>query len=132
MTYLLDTNIVSAYLRRRATLAHRMLQHSGHLALPTMALAELYHWAYARPDPAPMLDAIRELCTLIDVLDFNAASAEMFGKLRVDLSRRGVSVAPQDLIIASIALVHGLTLVTHNTAHFASIPGLVLKDWLTP
>ena len=35
-----------------------------------------------------------------------------------------------DLQIASIALSHGLPLVTHNTAHFNRIPGLVLVDWL--
>jgi tRNA(fMet)-specific endonuclease VapC len=35
-------------------------------------------------------------------------------------------------MIASVALVHNLTLVTHNTADFTSIPGLQLEDWLTP
>ena len=35
------------------------------------------------------------------------------------------------LLIASMALLHGLTLVTHNTADFQNIPGLRLDDWLT-
>jgi tRNA(fMet)-specific endonuclease VapC len=35
-------------------------------------------------------------------------------------------------MIASVALVHGLTLVTHNTADYRNIPGLRLDDWLTP
>ena len=58
--------------------------------------------------------------------------AEQFGKLRGDLQRRGIAVGPIDLMIASVALVHNLTLVTHNTADFTSIPGLQLEDWLTP
>jgi predicted nucleic acid-binding protein len=33
-------------------------------------------------------------------------------------------------MIASVALVHDLTLVTHNTADFRFIPGLRLDDWL--
>ena len=37
-----------------------------------------------------------------------------------------------DLFIASTALVHGLTLVTHNTKDFAHVPGLTLEDWLVP
>ena len=37
-----------------------------------------------------------------------------------------------DLMIGSIALVHNLTLVTHNTADFQRIPELRLEDWLTP
>jgi tRNA(fMet)-specific endonuclease VapC len=37
-----------------------------------------------------------------------------------------------DLLIAVVALVHNLTLVTHNTADFHNIPGLRLDDWLIP
>jgi predicted nucleic acid-binding protein len=37
-----------------------------------------------------------------------------------------------DLMIASVALVHDLTLVTHNTADYQHVPGLRLEDWLTP
>jgi tRNA(fMet)-specific endonuclease VapC len=37
-----------------------------------------------------------------------------------------------DLLIASVALAHDLTLVTHNTGHFQEMPGLRLEDWLTP
>jgi tRNA(fMet)-specific endonuclease VapC len=35
-------------------------------------------------------------------------------------------------MIAPVALVHDLTLVTHNTADFRNIPGLRLEDWLVP
>jgi tRNA(fMet)-specific endonuclease VapC len=35
-------------------------------------------------------------------------------------------------MIASVALIHDLTLVTHNTADFRSVPGLRLDDWLAP
>ena len=41
-------------------------------------------------------------------------------------------VSPVDLMIGTIALVHNLTMVTHNTADFQNIPGLRLEDWLTP
>jgi tRNA(fMet)-specific endonuclease VapC len=34
-----------------------------------------------------------------------------------------------DLLIAATALVHGLTLVTHNTRHYAGIEGLTIEDW---
>lgn len=35
-------------------------------------------------------------------------------------------------MIASVAITHDLTLVTHNTADFANIPDLRLDDWLIP
>jgi predicted nucleic acid-binding protein len=37
-----------------------------------------------------------------------------------------------DLLIGSTALVHGLTLVTHNVADYANVPGLTVMDWLIP
>ncbi len=36
------------------------------------------------------------------------------------------------LMTSATALVHGLTVVTHNTQHFTRIPELALEDWLTP
>ena len=37
-----------------------------------------------------------------------------------------------DLLIAATALVHGLTLVTHNTRHFQNVPNLEVEEWLAP
>ena len=42
MTHLLDTNILSAHLRRPSGLQHRFVQHAGRLYTSTIALAELY------------------------------------------------------------------------------------------
>ena len=38
-------------------------------------------------------------------------------------------IGPDDLLIAASALVHGLTLVTHNTVEFGRVPGLSTADW---
>ena len=66
------------------------------------------------------------------MVDFDVDCAKEFGKLRGSLLRQGISVSRIDLLIASVALVHNLTLVTHNTADFQLIPGLRLDDWLIP
>jgi tRNA(fMet)-specific endonuclease VapC len=47
MSFLLDTNICSAHFRRPAGLAHRFIQHSGGLFIPTIVLGGLFAWAYA-------------------------------------------------------------------------------------
>jgi tRNA(fMet)-specific endonuclease VapC len=65
-------------------------------------------------------------------LDFDSACAEQFGKLQGGLLNQGIKVPVADLMIASVALAHNLTLVTNNTADFQNIPGLRLDDWLTP
>ncbi|TVS13958.1 MAG: type II toxin-antitoxin system VapC family toxin [Planctomycetaceae bacterium] len=66
------------------------------------------------------------------LLDFDKASAESFGQVLGELRQRGISVSTADLMIGVAALVHDLTLVTHNTSDFRNIPGLRLVDWLVP
>lgn len=133
MTHLLDTNICSAYLKRPGGLAHRFVQHVGGLALPTIVLAELYTWAFRRPQPAPLLRAIeQDLIPDVRLLDFDADCARRFGEERASLLAKGIVVNPVDLMIAAVALTHELTLVTHNVKHFEVIPDLQIDDWLTP
>jgi tRNA(fMet)-specific endonuclease VapC len=132
MKFLLDTNICSAHMRRPAGLAHRFLQHIGHMAIPTIALAELYAGAYKHPSPDRLLGLIADLVQEVSVLDFDSACAESFGRVRGQMLRQGIVVSSVDMMIAAVALVHDLTLVTHNTADFRLIPGLHLDDWLTP
>jgi tRNA(fMet)-specific endonuclease VapC len=132
MTHLLDTNICSAHVRRPGGLAHRFFQHAGGLVIPTVVLAELYAGAYKHPDPSRLLVPIADLLQEVTVLDFDSPCAERFGRVRGGLLQQGISVASMDLMIASVALVHDLTLVTHNTADFQNIPDLRLEDWLVP
>jgi tRNA(fMet)-specific endonuclease VapC len=44
----------------------------------------------------------------------------------------GTPIGPYDLLIAAIALANGLVLVTHNTAEFSRVSGLMFEDWQTP
>ena len=133
MSFLLDTDTCSAHLKRPSGLTHRFIQHGGRLFLPTIVLGELYVWAYMRHDPAPLLQSINDdLLRDVTVLDFDRDCAEAFGRTRAKLIGMGMTVSRLDLLIASVALAHNLILVTHNTAHFASIPGLQIDDWLTP
>ena len=68
----------------------------------------------------------------VSVLNYDQDCANEFGRVRMDLRRQGVEVPTLDLLLASVALVYDLTMTTHNTADFQSIPGLRLDDWLTP
>jgi tRNA(fMet)-specific endonuclease VapC len=131
MSFLLDTDVCSAHLRRPPGLAHRFIQYSGRLNLSTVTLGELYAWAHRRPDPTPLLTLIHELLRDLPVLPYDEECAWEFGRVRGRLLRQGVTVNAADAMIAAVALVHNLTLVTHNTSHFQSIPGLRLEDWVT-
>ena len=133
MSFLLDTNTCSAHLKRPPGLMHRFVQHSGRLHLPTIVLGELYAWAYHRKNPTLLVQSIEnDLLPDVIVREFDSDCAKEFGRNRGQLLQQGISVSRVDLLIASVALVHNLTLVTHNTADYRNIPGLRLEDWLTP
>ena len=126
MSFLLDTDTCSTYLKRPRGMTHRFIQHSGRLFVPTIVLAELYTWAYRRSIPSPVLAAINtDLLPQVAELTFDRACAEEWGKVRAGLLGKGLQ-------IAVIALVHNLILVTHNTADYRHVPGLRLDDWVQP
>jgi tRNA(fMet)-specific endonuclease VapC len=122
VTHLLDTNICSAHMRRPGGLAHRFFQYAGGIAISTVVLAELYSGAYKHPNPPRLLALIADLLREVAILDFDSACAEQFGKVQGALSQQGVAVPESDLMIASVALFHNLTLVTHNTADYSKHP----------
>jgi tRNA(fMet)-specific endonuclease VapC len=130
VTFLLDTNICSAHLRRPSGLIHRFVQHAGRLSVPSIVLGELYTMAYGKADPRPVLQQIRDLLKDVELILFDQASAEEFGRLRNVLKRQGIGISPIDLMIAAQAIAHDLTLVTHNLSDFQRIPELRLEDWL--
>jgi len=133
MSFLLDTDTCSIHLKRPSGLMHRFVQHSGGLFLSTVVLAELCTWAHQRQNPAPVLHRIKlDLLPEVVVLDFDSDCAELFGQIRGRLLQQGITVSRMDLMIASVALVHNLTLVTHNAADYQHVPGLRLDDWIAP
>src|SRR5580704_107410 len=103
MTFLLDTDHLSAHLRRPSGLAHRFFQYSRRLCTPSVALAELYVWAYRRHDPTQPLASIdKMLLHEVSAVDYDNDCAREFGRVRMKLRRPGIEVPTVDLMIASV------------------------------
>lgn len=132
MSFLLDTDTCSVHLKSARGLAHRFLQHSGRLHVSTVTLAELYTWALRAKASPKRLQGVLDLLNDVAVLDITPDVARRFGDVQAALLDKGQPAPEMDLLIATTALVHGLTLVTHNVQDFANIPGLAVRDWLVP
>lgn len=127
--YLLDTDICSLLFRGSPSVKARARQHHTELHLSAVTLAELLSWTL-RTNAPPQWH--RQLLRFLDaaiVLTVTAEVAERCGQIRASMFDRGQGQPLPDLLIAATAMVHGLTLVTHNTKHFTGIPGLVVEDW---
>jgi len=60
------------------------------------------------------------------VYPFGIEEAHTHARLKADLSGKGITVGPHDLLIASTCLHHDFDLATLNTEEFSRIPGLRL------
>lgn len=132
MSFLVDTDICSAHLRNTRGVGSRFIQYGGNLCISTVSLAELYAWASREKSPPRYMDGLMALLSDMAILDVDHEVSRRFGQLRGSMLDRGLVVPGMDLLIAATALVHGLVMVTHNTRHFANIPGLLVADWLVP
>ncbi len=131
MTYLLDTNVCIQYLRQRdSTIVARLaFMTPTSLRLCSVVKAELYHGAHCSQQVKQNLVKVENFVRPFLSLPFDDDAAQKYGHIRYDLQSRGVMIGPHDLQIAAIALIHGLTLVTHNTREFSQVTGLMLEDW---
>ena len=130
MSFLLDTNIVSAHLKGDQRVFNRFIQYSGGLGISTISVGELYSWVYRKKTRPAYRGVLEELLAELSILSVDHDVARTFGEVRAALLDQGRPTPEADLFIASTAIAHGLTLVTHNVGDFAHIPGLRVEDWL--
>jgi tRNA(fMet)-specific endonuclease VapC len=129
MSIILDTDHCVAILRGRLQWQDRVAPETL-LLITAVTVSELVFGAHRSERLAENLALVDELLDIVSVLPFDTRAARRHAELKDILRRAGTPLAELDLQIASIALSHSLPLVTHNTAHFSRIPGLVLVDWL--
>jgi tRNA(fMet)-specific endonuclease VapC len=132
VSFLLDTDILSAHLRGHALVSAQLLLRTGQLSTSAVTLAELKTWLYRGNTPQRYRDGLALLMAEIAVLPVDEAVAERFGDVGARLLDAGTTIATPDLLIAATSLVHNLTLVTGNVRHFSAVPGLRIENWLGP
>ena len=128
--YLLDTNVCVGFLKAQPAITGKLTAVPPNaLYLCAVVKAELYYGARASQHIARNLATLQTFFGPYVSLGFDDGCAERYGELRADLRRTGQLIGPNDTMIAATALVHKLTLVTHNTREFSRVLGLRLEDW---
>lgn len=131
MAYLLDTNVCIEYLRNPNARVRQQLMSKPNSDVFTcsVVVGELYYGVHRSDDIPKNLKLVEELLQAIGSIDYGNDAAVIFGQLRAELASKGNVIGPYDLQIASIALLHGFVLVTHNTREFTRVPNLLVEDW---
>ncbi len=131
MRYLLDTNIWILYLKNRNTLIESRLKTvpAREITSCSVVLAELLHGARKYGNGARREALVRKTLEPYISLPFCDIAARHYAEIRDHLESSGTIIGSHDLLIASIARAHALTVATGNSAEFSRVPGLNVEDW---
>jgi tRNA(fMet)-specific endonuclease VapC len=128
---ILDTNTCIYALKVQGRVVERLRERPpGDVSVTIVTVAELWFGARKSARPAATRREIDAFLEPIAVLPFDHAAAEQYAQTRFALERVGQPIGERDLLIASIALARGLTVVSHNLSEFARVPGLKTEDWV--
>ena len=130
--YTLDTNVVTALLKGN----DNVLQKSRQALLAgfpvTLNAVSYYETKRGLLLPAfrQKLSTFEHFCSLYGVVLLDRAALDKAAEIYASLREAGLLLEDADILIAALAFVNDLTLVTANVKHFERIPGLPLENWL--
>jgi tRNA(fMet)-specific endonuclease VapC len=131
VTYVLDTNTCLYALKLQGRVVERLRGHPpDELAVTIITVAELWFGARKSARPSAARREMDGFLEPFEVLPFDRDAADAYAGARLELEKTGRPIGERDLLIASIALARGRSVVTHNVSEFARVPGLKTEDWL--
>lgn len=129
--YLLDTNIISYWMRGDRRVIDRIKKYApSDLFLSTITLAEILYGIEKSPiKKRERRLKIKQISSLLGMYSFNETAAGKYAVIRAQLEREGRVISERDTQIASIAMANRLIVVTHNVKEFTMVDKLQVEDW---
>jgi len=76
------------------------------------------------------LTRFEDFAALNKIILLTLPMAKTAATIQADLRKKGNEIGHTDTLIAGIAIISELQLITNNTDHFNRIKGLELDNWL--
>ena len=127
----LDTNIISYFLRGNAAVADKLSQYSQFYNALTFSLLTYYEIksGLLYKNASNLLTRFEELANESEILPLSLTTMDIASTLYADLRQRGLLIPPIDILIAATAIEHNVLLVTANLRHFTIIQALDCENW---
>ena len=106
-----------------------MITNLADIGVCSVVKGELFYGAMKSNNLEKTLDRQQEFLKLFVSLPFDDDASFIYGRIRAELSAKGIIIGANDLQIAAIAMVNNLILVTHNVREFSRVNGLRFEDW---
>jgi predicted nucleic acid-binding protein len=129
--FVLDTNIVSYYLKGSETVADNItnaMMNGDYIVLAPIAYYEIKRGLMAVNSQKRLKD-FNNFCALFGVGQLNNHLLDVAAEIYVEQRKIGRIMEDADIFIAAFCLVNKFTLITNNTKHFENISKLPLLDW---
>jgi len=126
--YLLDTNIISYYLKGIESLKDKISSNIDLLSISIISYYEIVSGLQSI-DATKRITEFEKFCELIDTINLDKASILASCKIYASLKKSGKLIDDIDILIAGIALSNNLVMVTDNIEHFGRIEGLEVENW---
>lgn len=128
--YLLDTNTLIYFFKGLGRIPERMLAAApGEIVLPSITVYEIETGITKSKQPEMLRKDLDDLLSMINVLPFGMPEARLAARIRAYLETAGTPIGPYDILIAAIAMVNDLILVTRNVREFSKIERLRVENW---
>ncbi|MBN1647019.1 MAG: type II toxin-antitoxin system VapC family toxin [Spirochaetales bacterium] len=130
MNYLIDTDILIYSLNNNKNVNDNMkTKSSAPKSISVITYGELVYGAEKSTSIQKNLAKVHRVGELFPVINITPAIMDTFGAIKADLVKKGKIIDDMDLLIASTAITHNLTLVTNNEKHFNKVEGLKTENW---
>jgi len=124
---IIDTTVLVDFLRDKKyakNAIQELIHEENSLHTTDINAFELYHGAYKSRRQDKNLASVKGILNSLTLLSTTEDSMEIAGKTAAELDRKGEKIEIRDLLIGSIALVEGCSVLTNNRKHFERIRGL--------
>ncbi|MCY4481167.1 MAG: PIN domain-containing protein [Rhodospirillales bacterium] len=119
---ILDTNALSAWADGHAAI-EAPLRAADRLVVPSVVLGEYYFGIRQSRHRSRYQEWLARYLPLTEIAAVNAATADAYADIRLELKRLGAPIPSNDAWIAALARQHGLSVLS-NDRHFDVVRGV--------
>jgi len=128
----LDTNIITAFLKKDLRAVERVSDYLEFFDRLTINIISYYEILRGLKDlgDEEKLRGFEEFIQENELISIRKETIEKAAEIYANLKKEGNLIEDADILMAAIAIVEDLVLITNNISHFKRVKGLETGNWI--